>query len=69
MLGYIVSKDATYMSYIKRSSYVEDVTTENNWIFGLGVGDGIDIPNYVMVDFMQKDHSINNIQKSKHFVQ
>ena len=31
------------------------VTTENNWSFDLGVGDGIDIPIYVIVGFMQRD--------------
>ena len=52
MLGHIVSKAATELSYIKKSSYINDVTTENNWTFELGVGDGIDIPVYVIVGFM-----------------
>ena len=55
MLGHVVFKTPTELSYIKRSSYMKDVTTENNWTFGLGVGDGIDIPIYVKVRFMQRD--------------
>ena len=34
---------------------MEDVTTENNWTFELGVGDGNDIPIYVKVGFAQRD--------------
>ena len=52
MLGHIVSKTPTELSYIKRSSYMKDVTTKNNCTFELGVGDGIDIPIYVIVGFM-----------------
>ena len=55
MLGHIVSKAATEISYIKRSSHMKHVATENNWIFELGVGDGIDIPIFVVVGFMQSD--------------
>ena len=55
MLGHIVSKAPTELSYIKRSSYMKDLTTENNWSFELGVGDGIEIPTYVIVGFMQRD--------------
>ena len=52
---YITSKDPTELAYIKRSSYMKDVTTENNWVFDLGEGDGIDLPIYVIVGFMQRD--------------
>ena len=31
LLGHIVSKTPTELSYIKRSSYMKDVKTENNW--------------------------------------
>ena len=55
LLEHIVSKTPTEFSFIKRSSYMKDVTTENNWTFELGVGDGIDIPIYVIVGFMQRD--------------
>ena len=55
MLGHIVSKAATELSYFKRSSCMNDVTTENNWTCELGVGDGIDIPVYVIVVFLQRD--------------
>ena len=44
MLRHIVSKAPTELSYIKISSYMKDVTTENIWTFELGVSDGIDIP-------------------------
>ena len=43
------------MSYIKRSSYMKDVTTTSNWTFELDVGDGTDKPIYVFVGFMQRD--------------
>ena len=55
MLGRMVSKAPTELSKIKRSSYVEDVTTENNCTFELGAVDGIEIPIYVIVGFMQRD--------------
>ena len=55
MLGHTVSKTPTQLSFTKRSSCLKDVTTENNWTFELGVGDGIDKPNYVIIAFMQRD--------------
>ena len=55
MLGHIESKAPTELSYIKRSSYLKDVTTENIRTFQSDVGDGIDIPIYVRVAFMQGD--------------
>ena len=33
---------------------MKDVTVEKNWIIELGVADGIDIPIYVIVGFMQR---------------
>ena len=56
MLGHMVSKAATELSFIKRSSNMKDKTSENNWTCELGVGDGIDKPIYVIVGFMQRDH-------------
>ena len=53
MLWHFVSKALTESSYIKRTFYMKDVTTEINWIFELGVEDGTDIPIYVIVGFMQ----------------
>ena len=38
MLRHIISKAATDMSFIKRSSHMKDVTTENNWTFELRDG-------------------------------
>ena len=57
MLGYFVSKAATELSYMKRSSCMKDVTTENNCTFELGVGDGIHLPLYLIVGFLQRDQS------------
>ena len=54
MLGHIVSKAATELSHIERSSYMNNVTTENNWTFECGEGDGIDLSIYVIVGFMQR---------------
>ena len=64
ILGPIVSKTPTELSFNKQSSYMKDVTTENNWTFELAVGDGIDLPVYVVLRFMQRDqfnqqHQIN----------
>ena len=39
MLRHNVSKTPTDFSGIRRSSYMKDVTTENNWTFELGVGE------------------------------
>ena len=44
IMGHIVSKRAMELSYIKRLSYMKDVTTENNSNFELGVRDVVDIP-------------------------
>ena len=55
MKGSSVSRAAMESSYSPKSSYMKDVTTENNWTFDVGVGDGIDIPIYVTVGFMQGD--------------
>ena len=68
MLGHVVSKTPTELAHIKRSSYKKDVTDENNWIFELGVGDGIDIPIYVIVGFMQGDQSIQSITSKKWYI-
>ena len=63
MLGHIVFKAATDFSSIKRSTYTKDVTTENNWTFELGGGDGFDLPNYAIVGFMQRDQFNQQHQK------
>ena len=55
MLGHTVSKAATELSYFKRSPLMKDVTTENNWTFELGLRDGIDLPIYGIVGFLQRD--------------
>ena len=55
MLEHIVSRPATEVFQNIRSSLMKDVTTENNWTFELGVGDGNDIPFHVVVKFMQRD--------------
>ena len=55
LLEHIISKSSTKLSYIKRSSYIKDVTTENFWSFELGVGNGVDVPIYIKVGFMQRN--------------
>ena len=55
LLGHIVSRAATEQSYFKRPSYMKDGTTENNWPFELGVGDGIEIRFYKVAGYMQRD--------------
>ena len=34
---------------------MKDVTTEKKWSFELGVGNGICVPIYIIVGFMQRD--------------
>ena len=55
MVGHIISKTATELSYIERSSYMKDMTTEKIWSFELGVRNGIDVPIYIIVGFMERD--------------
>ena len=56
MSGHFVSRAATELSYIETSSYMKDVTIKKNWNFEHGgVGNGIDLPIYVMAGIMQKD--------------
>ena len=55
MLQHALCEAPTELSYIKRSSYMKDVTTEKNWTFEFGVGEGVDLPIYVIVGFMQRD--------------
>ena len=67
MLEHIISKTSTDLSYIKRSSYMKEVTTEDNSSFEGGVGDGIDIPIYIAVGFMQRDQFSQQHQKNDTF--
>ena len=67
MLGHIVSKTPTELSFNKRSSYMKDVTTEKIWTFELGVGNGVDIPIYVIVGFMQWDQFNQQLQNNDSF--
>ena len=67
LLGNFGCKTPKELSFIKRSSYMNVVTTENNRTFELGVGDGIDIPNCVMVGFMQRNHFNQQHQKKDTF--
>ena len=41
---------------------MKDATTENNLTFELGVGDGIDVPIYVIIGFMQRNQFIQQNQ-------
>ena len=68
MMENIISKAPTELTYIKRSSFMKDITTENNWTFERGVGKGIDIPIYIVVGFMQRDQFIQQHQKMIHFI-
>ena len=42
--------------------------TETNWFFGLGVGDGVYKPIYVIVEIMQKDQLSQQHQKIDKFL-
>ena len=61
------SKAPTELTYIKRSTYMKDVTTEKNWTFELGVGDGVDIHIYVIVGFVQRDQFNQQYQNNDTF--
>ena len=43
---------------------MNDVTTESNWTFELGVRDGVDVPFYVIVGFMQRDQFFQQHQNN-----
>ena len=53
-----ISRTATAILYNKRSSYMNDVTTESKWNFELGVGNDLDVPIYITGVFMQRDQFI-----------
>ena len=55
MLGHFVSPAARDLTYVKGSPHRKDVTTDKIWTSELGVEDGIVIPIYIIVAFMQKD--------------
>ena len=67
MLSIVASKTPTELTCIKRSSYMKDVTTEKNWIFELGVGEGVDVPIESIVDFMQRDQFNQQLQNNGTF--
>ena len=67
LLGHIVSKAPTELSFIKRSSYMKDVTTENNWNFALGVEGGIGITIYVVAGLMQRSQLNQKHQNKETF--
>ena len=67
MLGHIVSKTATQLSFIKRSYHMKDVTTENRWTFEFGVGDGVDISIFVTVGFIPGDQFNQQYQNNDAF--
>ena len=67
MLNDIASKTPTELTSIKRSTYMKDVTNENNCIFELGVGNGFDVPIYVKIGFMQRDQFNQQHQKNDTF--
>ena len=55
MLEHFASRAATELTYIKRSSYTNNVTTEDNWTFELVVRSNIDVSIFVLGDFMRRD--------------
>ena len=67
MLIHIVSKAPIELTYFKRPSFMKDVTTGNNWIFELGVGDGYHIPIYVVIEFLQRDQFNQQYQNNDIF--
>ena len=55
MLKQVVSKTPTQLSFMKRSAYMIDKSTENTWSCELGVEDGIDVAFHVIVEFKRSN--------------
>ena len=68
MLSIIASKTPTELTIVKRSPYMKDVTTENNYTFELGVEDGTDVRIYVIVGFLQRDQFNQQHQNNGTFI-
>ena len=54
ILGHIVPKTPTELSFTKRSSFMKNVPSENTWTFKTCVGNGFQKSLYVIVGFMQR---------------
>ena len=67
ILEHMVSEAATEISYIKRSFNTKYVTTGRHWAFQLRVQSGIDVPIFVLVDFMQREQFNQKQQKNDAF--
>ena len=67
LLEQFVSGAATQLNNIKRSSYTNDVLTENIWTFGLVVQNGFDVPIFMIVWYMQRGHFNQQNQNSDTF--
>ena len=63
LMEHFISKTPTQLTFNKRSCYMKDVTTENNWSLELGAGDGTDVPVFIIVGFMQRDQFNQQHQK------
>ena len=51
----ILNKTPTQIQYPERSVFMEEVNTQNVWIFELGTQEGVNIPTWVFVAFQQND--------------
>ena len=63
----IITKVPTELSYIKRSVCSKDVQSQNQWNSVIGVGEGIDLPIYVILGFQQRDRLINQLLHNDNF--
>ena len=67
MLGHIVSRTATELLYYEKSSYMKDITAENKWRCELRKENGIDVPIFIIVGFLQRDQFIQQHRKNDTF--
>ena len=60
----ILSKTPTELQYVERSVFMKEVNTHNLWSFELGIGQGINIPIWILVGFqeraLQDNQMLNN---------
>ena len=55
LMGQIVDKKPTELSYAERSVFMKEVNTQNLWTFELGTQEGINVPICINVGFQQSD--------------
>ena len=60
----IFSKTRTEIHYVEKIVFMEEVNTQNLWIFELGSQEGIKVPIWIIVGFLQKDWLISAVENN-----